>query len=43
LKYGIIKFASQAWDARKVMNIPVVLKTDTMANSINMLWEWGWL
>jgi hypothetical protein len=25
------------------MNIPVVLKSSTMENQINMLWEWGWL
>jgi hypothetical protein len=43
LKYGTIKFASLAWDARKVMNIPVVLKSSTMENQINMFWEWGWL
>jgi len=32
-----------AWDARKIMNIPVLLRDGQSENNINMLWEWHWL
>lgn len=42
--YSVIRFKSTAWDARKMMNLPVGLKgPDGFLNEMNMMWEWDWL
>lgn len=41
--YSVLRFTSQAFDSRLVMNIPVtIIGSSGFSNPLNMLMEWEW-